>query len=171
MGEIEAMGAIDKALGGLEPDEQKRVLRWAIDKFGGVEVALGTAGGEGRSVAGSGNGSEEVGGTTEYARIVDLMDAAAPTSTADHVLVASYWFQVVQGKDDFTSQEVNAELKDLGQASKNITDSFSTLMKRKPPAVRQVQKSGSTRQARKKYRVTEPGIRAVQEMLKGRPGD
>jgi hypothetical protein len=40
-------------------------------------------------------------------------------------------------------------------------------MKRKPPAVRQVQKTGSTRQARKKYRLTEPGIRSVQKMLKG----
>src|SRR5581483_2897913 len=105
--------------------------------------------------------------SSEYGRISDLMDAATPQTTADHVLVASYWFQVIQGKEDFTSQEVNAELKDLGQASKNITDSFSTLMKRKPPAVRQVQKTGSTRQARKKYRLTEPGIRTVQRMLRG----
>ena len=35
MSEIEAMSAIDKAVGALEPDEQKRVLRWAVDKFGG----------------------------------------------------------------------------------------------------------------------------------------
>jgi hypothetical protein len=167
MSEITAMGTIDKALGGLDEEAQKRVLRWAIDKFGGGEVKLGS----GRRAAGSGNGSEDETNPSEYARISDLMDVAGPTSTADHVLVASYWFQVIQGKDDFTSQEVNAELKDLGQASKNITDSFSTLMKRKPPAVRQVQKTGSTRQARKKYRLTEPGIRAVQKMLKGETSD
>lgn len=163
MSEIEAMGSIDKALGALEPDEQKRVLRWAVDKFAAGEVKLAS----GRSAAGSGNGDEETGGSGEYARISDLMDAASPTTTADHVLVASYWFQVVQGQEDFTSQAVNGELKDLGQESKNITDSFNTLMKRKPPAVRQVQKTGSTRQARKKYRLTEPGIRAVQRMLRG----
>lgn len=163
MSEIEAMGSIDKALGALEPDEQKRVLRWAVDKFAAGEVKLAS----GRSAAGSGNGDEENGGSGEYARISDLMDAASPTTTADHVLVASYWFQVVQGQEDFTSQAVNGELKDLGQESKNITDSFNTLMKRKPPAVRQVQKTGSTRQARKKYRLTEPGIRTVQRMLRG----
>jgi hypothetical protein len=167
MSEITAMGTIDKALGGLDTDAQKRVLRWAIDKFGSGEVKLGG----GRTAARTSNGSEDDAEPTEYARISDLMDAATPTTTADHVLVASYWFQVLQGKDDFTSQEVNAELKDLGQASKNITDSFGTLMKRKPPAVRQVQKTGSTRQARKKYRLTEPGIRSVQKMLKGEMTD
>lgn len=169
MGEIEAMGAIDKALGALDAEEQKRVLRWATDKFGGGQVKL-TASGTGRmSGADAGNGRPVAGNATEYARISDLMDAANPATTVDHVLAASYWFQVVQGNDDFTSQEVNAELKDLGQASKNITDSFSTLMKRKPPAVRQVQKTGSTRQARKKYRLTEPGIRAVEAMIKSEP--
>jgi hypothetical protein len=163
MSEIEAMGSIDKALGTLEPHEQKRVLRWAIDKFGAGEMKLGT----GSSASGSGKGAASNGGSGEYERISDLMDAASPTSTADHVLVASYWFQVVLGQDDFTSQAVNGELKNLGQESKNITDSFNTLMKRKPPAVRQVQKTGSTRQARKKYRLTEPGIRTVQRMLGG----
>jgi hypothetical protein len=163
MSEIEAMGAIDKALGVLEQDEQKRVLRWAVDKFGAGEVKLGT----GSSAAGTGNRAETNGGSGEYARISDLMDAASPTTTVDHVLVASYWFQVIQGQEDFTSQAVNSQLKDLGQESKNITDSFNTLMKRTPPAVRQVQKTGSTRQARKKYRLTEPGIRTVQRMLRG----
>jgi hypothetical protein len=171
MGEIEAMSAIDKALGSLQPDEQKRVLRWAIDKFGAGEVKPDTGAGGKRGAAGSGDGSQGYTGGGEYARISDLMDATSPTTTADHVLVASYWFQVVQGQDDFTSQAVNSELKDLGQESKNITDSFNTLMKRTPPAVRQVQKSGSTRQARKKYRLTEPGIRTVRRMIRGESGE
>lgn len=163
MSEIAAMGSIDEALTALEPNEQKRVLRWAVDKFGAGEVASVTAARVGASSTAAGTKV----GSDEYERISDLMDAASPTTTADHVLVASYWFQVLQGQEDFTSQAVNSELKDLGQESKNITDSFNTLMKRKPPTVRQVQKTGSTRQARKKYRLTEPGIRSVQRMLRG----
>ncbi len=163
MNEIEAMGSIDKALTALEPEEQKRVLRWAVDKFAAGASKVG----DGASGSVTNNATEGNEGSGEYSRISDLMDAAVPTTTADHVLVASYWFQIVQGQEDFTSQAVNGELKDLGQESKNITDSFNTLMKRKPPAVRQVQKTGSTRQARKKYRLTEPGIRTVQRMLRG----
>ena len=167
MNEIEAIGAIDKAMGELQADEQKRVLRWAIDKFGGGEVALPGESGTGRSGIGSVNGSEGGNAGTEYARISDLMDAARPTTVVEHVLVASYWFQVVKGQENFTGQEVNSELKDLGHGSKNITDSYDSLIKRKPPAVRQVQKSGNTRQARKRYRLTEVGIREVERMIRG----
>ena len=166
MSEIEAMSGIDQALGALAPDEQKRVLRWAIDKFGGGEVTLA---GAGRGSAGSSGATEPNGngGTGSFARIVDLMDAASPTSIVDHVLVASYWFQVVQGQETFTGQEVNSELKDLGHPSSNITDSYNSLIRRKPPSVRQVQKSGSSRQARKRYRLTEVGIRSVNRMISG----
>lgn len=171
MSEIEAMSAIDKAVGALEPDEQKRVLRWAIDKFGDGEVAVGGGklGGGGASFVGDGAGSVEANGglNRSYGRIADLMDAANPTTIVQYVLVASYWFQVVMGQESFTGQAVNGELKDLGHPASNITDSFNSLIKRKPPAVRQVQKSGNTKQARKLYRLTEVGIRAVESMIRG----
>jgi len=172
MGEIEAMGAIDKALGALDGDERVRVLRWAIDKFGGVSGnALSLPGAPTNRRNGANEAGDGGGPSSQFSRIADLMDATLPKSVADHVLVASYWFQVVNDKESFTGQEVNAELKDLGQASKNITDSFNSLMGRKPPAVRQIQKSGSTRQARKLYRLTEPGIRTVERMLAGEASD
>jgi hypothetical protein len=169
--EIEAMGAIDQALNDLETDERKRVLRWAIDKFGAgqVDQSGGGSGDLAKEDGGGGNGqhSAQEGGTSRYERIVDLVDAAAPKTVVDHVLVASYWFQIVRGQENFTGQEVNAELKDLGHGSKNITDSYTSLISRKPPAARQVQKSGSSRQARKRYRLTEVGIRGVERMLQG----
>jgi len=164
------MSAIDKAVGALEPEEQKRVLRWAFDKFGGVEIssAGGNSAAAGFAAAGGGVSVESNGGASRaYARIVDLVDAANPHTVVEHVLVASYWFQVVNGLESFTGQAVNGELKDLGHPASNITDSFNSLMKRKPPAVRQVQKSGSSKQARKLYRLTEVGIRAVESMIRG----
>jgi len=154
------MKAIDTAMGSLDAEESKRVLRWAVDKFGQEAVTLDPE--QGRTGGGP---------TAEFERISDLMDAALPRSIVDHVLVASYWFQVVQGQENFTGQEVNAELKDLGHPSANITDSFNSLIKRKPPAVRQVQKSGSSKQARKLYRLTNEGVREVARMLRGTPED
>jgi hypothetical protein len=160
-GEIDAMKAIDTAMESLEPDETKRVLRWAVDKFGASEVNLDV--GPPRGLRRTPSDGQQ----PAFERISDLMDAALPNSIVDHVLVASYWFQVIQGRENFTGQEVNSELKDLGHPASNITDSYTTLMKRKPPAVRQVQKTGSTRQARKLYRLTNEGVRAVERMLRG----
>jgi hypothetical protein len=161
--EIDAMKAIDTAMGNLEPDEAKRVLRWAMDKFGQNEVTVDSGGGA------RGGAAER--SRADFERISDLMDAALPETIVDHVMVASYWFQVIQGRENFTGGEVNSELKDLGHPASNITDSFNTLIKRKPPAVRQVQKTGSTKQARKLYRLTNEGVRAVERMLRGEQQD
>jgi hypothetical protein len=160
--EIEAMSAIDKALAAMEPEAAQRVLRWAADKFGGGTIKVGAAGAFRRPAEGEQD-------AVEYQRISDLMDRAHPHSLVDHVLVASYWFQVVQGQENFTGQEVNDELKDLGHPSKNITDAYNSLMNRRPPAARQVQKTGSTKQARKRYRLTEVGVREVDRMIRGEP--
>jgi hypothetical protein len=169
-GEIAAITTINEAMKDLAPDEARRVLRWAVDRFGSsveddapgdraLEEALGGATG--------GGGGRGGGGAKRYERIADLMDDAAPETGADHVLVAGYWFQVVQGEENMTAQQVNSELKNLGHKVANITDAFSQLIERQPALVRQVQKSGTSRQARKKYRLTEAGMRRVRAMIAG----
>lgn len=167
--EIQAMSAINEAMQSLKPDETKRILRWAVDKFGRGEVQVDPIK-LGRD-KGDHSGDDGKPATGQYERISDLMDAASPNTVVDHVLVASYWFQVLKGQESFTGQEVNSELKDLGHGSKNITDTYNSLITRKPPAARQIQKSGTTRQARKRYRLTEVGVRAVEKMLRGDKDD
>jgi len=44
-------------------------------------------------------------------------------------------------------------------------------MKKRPGLARQVQKTGTSKQARKKYRLTDAGIRQVQKMLAGESND
>jgi hypothetical protein len=48
---------------------------------------------------------------------------------------------------------------------KHITSAFDTLKARKPAAVMQLKKSGSTRQARKTYKLTVAGKNAVELMI------
>ena len=81
--------------------------------------------------------------------IAELYAAAAPESEFDKALVAGYWFQFVDGRPEFGSQEINSALKNLGHPIKNITSAFDSLKSRKPASVMQVKKSGSSRQARK----------------------
>jgi hypothetical protein len=173
MSEIAAMGAVHEALEPLDEDERKRVLRWAVDKYGGGDVRVNaSSGGAGSSDRRSqrGGGAKDL-AAGEFERIADLVDAAGPDTIADHVLVGTYWFQVVKGNEDVTGMQVNNELKNLGRPASNITDSYSTLIERKPALARQVRKSGTTRQARKKYRLTHEGIRRVEQMIAGSPGD
>ena len=96
----------------------------------------------------------------------DLFETANPAGEFGKAVVMGYWFQIVKGGDSFTGQQVNNELKQLGLPVKNITDAFNTAKERTPALVMQVQKSGSSRQARKLYRLTQAGIKWVDGLLK-----
>jgi hypothetical protein len=67
---------------------------------------------------------------------------------------------------DFASQEINAALKNLGHPIGNITSAFDNLKARKPAPVMQLKKSGTSKQARKTYRLTLAGKSAVEAMVR-----
>ena len=60
---------------------------------------------------------------------------------------------------------MNKKLKDLGYRVSNITTAFNGLINRRPQLVIQTKKSGTSKQARKLYRLTTEGQRAVERML------
>ena len=102
-----------------------------------------------------------------YEDVASLYTDASPRTEPERALVVGFWFQVHQGMKDFDSQRVNAELKNMGHGVGNITEAFSRLIERKPQFVIQTRKSGTARQARKLYRVTNEGIKRVQAMIGG----
>lgn len=168
--EIEAMSQIEKALAGLEPDEVQRVVVWMVDyanKRLGAEVARPS--GTRRGPGGAARDGDQP--SHSYERIGDLIDAAEPSSGVEYALVATYWFQELQGNENVTGQQVNDQLKDLGHGIPNITDAFNSLQGRRPAFARQVEKSGTSRQARKRYRLTQAGVRRVEQMLTAGNGE
>jgi hypothetical protein len=159
--EIEAMSSLAEALDPLDEETRSRVLEWAGQRFGGAKRVAGLG-------KRDGDGSSEAPGDvmTGFTSFVDLFDATTPRTDPERALVGAYWFQVVGGASDFPSQQVNEALKDVGHGVGNITDALSKLQRRKPALVRQVAKSGRTRQARKRYKITTAGIAAVQGMTR-----
>lgn len=162
--EVKAMGNLAEAIAGLDPDATARVLRWAVDRYG---VAVSGASrtkppAAGAEVPGNGNGGVNTG---QFAELADLYAASAPEMDTDKALVAGYWFQFCEGKADFGSQEINTALKNLGHPIKNITSAFDNLKARKPAPVMQLKKSGTSKQARKTYKLTVAGKSAVEMMI------
>lgn len=93
--------------------------------------------------------------------------AANPTGRGEQALVAAYWLQKVEDMADLTGYEVNKLLKELGYPVSNITDAFDQLMSQKPKLAMQTKKTGTSRQARKRYRLTREGERRVESMTTG----
>jgi hypothetical protein len=172
--EIDAMSTLAAALADLEDDARGRVLRWAGDRYG---VSLGTStsgrrvdGAPGDQVGSAGGGitDEEIAEEAPvYEHFADLFAEAQPKTDPDKALVAAYWLQAIQGQNTWQSAALQKELKNLGHAVANITESLSRNMEKKPQRIVQIQKSGSSRQARKTYKVTHEGLVYVQGMLRG----
>jgi len=160
--ELEALTSIQKTLEGVDDDEaQKRIVAYLVSRYGTAE-AVQRRGALRRDVA-----EQEF----EFADVADLYHAAQPQTEAEKALVVGYWFQVCEKQGGFDGQTVNTALKHLGEGVSNITAAMSALADRKPALAMQVKKKGTTRQARKQYRLTKPGIEAVERMVAGKHVD
>lgn len=164
MAEVKAMGTVAEALKGLDTEAVGRVLHWAAGSYGAPLAA-----GRPPKMPSGGKRQEEdmaESGADDFDSLADLYAAAQPKVDSDRALVAGYWYQFKEGQDDFVSQTINTALKNLGHGVSNITKALETLKAQSPGLVMQVRKSGSTQQARKKYKLTAAGKKAV-ELLVG----
>ncbi|MEE9223362.1 MAG: hypothetical protein V3U51_01250 [Thermoplasmata archaeon] len=150
--ELTAMSSISKILDSLkDPDTQGRVIRWVVDKYG-----VSIYGEKDKKPSAS---------IEDMESLEDLWVAASPKTQPMKVLVVGTWFQVRQGQQNLKGFQVNKPLKNLGHGIKDITGAFNQLIETKPALAIQVKKSGTTKQARKEYRITREGIQKVEEMI------
>jgi len=150
--EIQAMSDISDALSNLEASAAERVLRWAVDKYATSDF-------EGKRQVDKDDKIEN------FSNFIELFEAASPSTEYEKVLVASFWFQEIMENDSVEALSVNNALKNLGHGIGNITREFNRLQKEEPTLVMQVQKKGSSKQARKEYKVTYAGIKKVKNMV------
>lgn len=148
----------------LSDDARIRVLSYLIDLLD-IPLTSATKPKTDQGPMGAGKRQEVHGELDEFVEFAELADAVEPRTNADRALVAGYWLQQHEGNESFDSQSANKLLKDLGHGVANITAALSALKEQKPALVLQLKKSGSSQQARKKYKVTVAGVRAIEQMI------
>ncbi len=156
--EIEVLTQVEHALAALDASGARRVLAWLVDKYGLVEQQPARS----RTAAQSPSRDAGHGEDTDFA---SLFGQAQPETEKDRALLAGYWFQVMKGTADLDGFALNRELRNLGHPVSNITKALSYLINQRPQLVIQVRKSGSTQQARKKYRLTKSGIAEAESLI------
>lgn len=171
--EIEAMGKVAKALGGLEEGARGRVVRWVAERYG---VTLAAApreqigGGTGGNAGGGELEDDELGERADveiptWEDFADLYDASGASTHPERMLVAAYWVQVLRGQESFGSMELNKILKDLGRGVTGTSKVMTALIGKKPALILQLKKSGKSQQARKTYKLTDAGKKTVEQMI------
>ncbi len=164
--EISALQAANAALAGLDDSAKERVLKWLITKYSpDIQVS-----GDGQRLKALGAGlqtsTSSGASTSDFDSIADCFAMAEPETDGDKALVVATYLQERRGSDDLTAFEINKELTHLGHGVINIATCLGRLIEKKPQLMIQTAKSGKTKQARKKYRVTREGIMTVARMLK-----
>jgi len=163
--ELEAMAGISAIFSIFEEEDQDkidRILRWASDRFGSMNkkvyesVPLDFSSSEGDDALVVRDG---------FSDFADLFHAVSPNTDAERALAAAYWFQEFEDQREFTGREVNALLRELGHGVSNVTDALTSLMRKKPALAMQTAKKGTSKQARKRYRLTQEGIREVKSRI------
>jgi len=159
MMDLEAMKVIAEAFSKLDDPGVRRVLRWANEAYGSKSFITT------KSIDRGINEDPSVDLKAQFPTLADLFASASPTQDADKALVVGYWIQIIEGTTDLDGFRINKELKNLGYGVKNVTSALNTLMARKPALVIQTKKSGTSKQAKKKYKLTHEGQRSVERMI------
>lgn len=161
--ELEAMKKIAAALEPLDDEARSRALQWATSRFR-LSKSVVTSEQMTTRTAEAFSGVAASGG---YSTFAELFDAASPVTEKDKALVAAYWVQICENTTSFPAQSLNELLKDLGHRIGNITEALTALKVERPALVLQLKKSGTSRQARKIYKLTQEGTKRVAAMTSG----
>jgi hypothetical protein len=160
--ELDAMKKIAAALEPLDDAARARALQWATSRFRGTSVLVPGVSSSPRAVGEATNAA--------FQSFAELFDAANPTTERDKALVAAYWLQACNNFQTFPAQALNDLLKDLGHRVGNITEALNQLKNERPSLVLQLKKMGTSKQARKTYKLTGEGAKRVVAMSEGSAG-
>lgn len=185
--EIEAMSTVADALAVLDDDDTRsRVLRWAAEKYHVALPQLSSMGPVVRQARASGVGLERpddevddgVGGgpqrppangsadsSRQFDHFAELFDSVQPQNDMERAMTAAYWEQIIRGKNDWQSQTINKELKELGRYITAINKALTAGMQKRPALVLQLKKAGAAQQGRKTYKLSAEGIKFVRSRI------
>ncbi|HEX2190784.1 MAG TPA: hypothetical protein VHG51_17885 [Longimicrobiaceae bacterium] len=154
---------INGAISGYDPVLKEKARDILLERaFGGSMRSAAAARPRGRPRSeSSGDGEDGAGGD-----LASLLTRWTPTTMSDKALLGAYYISRVRGDDTVTSQAINSELKRNGLAISNITRAIEANMRPDRPLMVQEKKMGSTKQARKQYRITPAGVEAVERRLR-----
>ena len=159
--ELRAMITVYEALKDLDDEAKARVIEWVTGKLDLVyaKTLLPVS-----DVGPQGMKYEEM-GLLDFASVAEAFAVADPKDTAHKALVVAAYLQASKGGGDVSGREINKELTQIGHGVRNITRAVEPLIKKKPQFLIQTRKEGVTRQAQKKYRVTNEGFTFVKRLI------
>lgn len=105
-------------------------------------------------------------GFTKYDTFNDLLSASNENTVSSKILLGACYLQEKFNLSEFSSYDINSMLKKLGHRVMNISASINNLLAKKPPLLIQTGRFANTKKSRRKYRVTDEGLKIALKYLK-----
>jgi hypothetical protein len=104
-------------------------------------------------------------GLLKYDSLEAIFLASTVKTTGAKILLASAYLQENENFKELSSYDVTSRMKNIGQPIKHSTIAIKNLMSKKPPLLLQTGTFGSSKLSRKKFRVTEAGLRTARNYI------
>jgi hypothetical protein len=169
--ELLALNQANNAIKDLPEEARGRIVAWLINKYS-IQSPYSqkqSSSDTSQKVLSEPSSSEEaeapILNSYDYDTAAEFLSKCKTATDSQRALAISAYLQEKQGKRDLTGYEINHELQQIGYKASNITKAIKSLSGKKPQLMIQTKKAGTSRQAKKNYKVTEEGLKEVQRMI------
>jgi hypothetical protein len=104
-------------------------------------------------------------GFMKFDSLQEIFLASTVKTTGAKILLASAYLQETENFKELSSYDITSRMKNIGQTLKNASIAVKSLMLKKPPMLIQTGTFGYSKQSRKKFRVTEEGLRIARNYI------
>jgi hypothetical protein len=103
---------------------------------------------------------------TDYETVLDLFSEANVKKVSSKILLMGAYLQEKLKFEEISSFDINSRLKRIKHGVTNISSSINGLLKKTPKVFEVIEKPGEEKVTRRKFRVTEEGLKQARSFLK-----
>lgn len=104
-------------------------------------------------------------GFMKYDSLKEIFNASTTKRTGAKMLLAAAYLQEKENLKELSSYDISSRLKKIGEAVKHPSAVINSLISKKPPLLLQTGKHGTSEKSRRKFRVTEEGLKTAKKYI------
>ena len=193
--EINALSNVYEVLKGFNNDQIKRIINWVTSKFeldkppdlqtGQREVDLspqpapeetvetvkkrrGRKPGQVRLMVGETQPQAAASGLKGFMRydsLKEIFNASTSKRPGEKMLLAAAYLQEKENFKELSSYDISSRLKKIGEKVNHPSAAINSLISKKPPLLLQTGTHGASVKSRRKFRVTEEGLKKAKKYI------
>jgi hypothetical protein len=104
-------------------------------------------------------------GIKQYDTVLDLFSEARVKKSTDKILLMAAYLQERHNFKEITTYDINFRLKRIKHGVTNISSIINGILKGKPQLLDEIKNKEQTKHARRKFKVTEEGLKVAESYL------